>query len=78
MAKKIYVLYKVPTEVDTIYKKIKMNMETDLKKLTGKNIKMTMPKVMTAIASPKFNEKAIQIDYKKLVRLGKAKRGKYE
>jgi len=75
---KTYVLYKVPKEVDTIYKKIKGNMEFDLQKLTGKKIAMTMPKVMIAIASPKFNEKVIQIDYKKLIRLAKAKRGKYE
>lgn len=76
MAKK-YVFVRMPVEVFNRYKEIKINMERDIKAVTGKHIPLTMPKVFKAVASPKMNENFIQVDMKKLVELAKQKRGIY-
>lgn len=71
---KRYIFVRMPVEIYKQYANIKVNMENDLKKVAGKPIKLTMPKVFKAVASPDFNENYIQVDLKKLVSLAKEKR----
>lgn len=73
MAKK-YIFVRMPEDVYKRYSDIKINMEADLKKVTGKEIKLTMPKVFKAVASPDINENYIQVDMTNLVKLAKEKR----
>lgn len=70
MAKK-YKFVRMPEDVYYLYKGIQTNMQGDLKKITGKEIKISMPKVFKAIASPGINENYIQVDLKKLVKMTK-------
>lgn len=73
MAKK-YIFVRMPEEIYKRYRNIKINMEKDIHKVTGKDIKLTMPKVFKAVASPDLNENFIQVDLNKLVKLAKEKR----
>jgi len=73
MAKR-YIFVRMPAEIYNRYVNIKVNMEQDITKVTGKPTKLTMPKVFKAVASPDFNENFIQIPMKKLVKLSKEKR----
>lgn len=73
MVKK-YVFVRMPEDIFNIYKGIQVKMQGDLKKFTGKDIKVTMPKVFKAVASPDFNENFIQVDIKKLVEVAKKRR----
>lgn len=73
MAKK-YIFVRMPVDVYNIYKRIKVRMETDLKKVTNKNIKMPMPKVFRAVASPDYNENFITIPYNKMLHLARGKK----
>jgi hypothetical protein len=65
MVKK-YIFVRLPTETYGLYKNIKVNMEMDLKKMTGKPLKLPMTKVFKAVASPSLNENYIQVDLNKL------------
>ena len=67
MAKK-YVFVRMPEDIFGLYKNIQLNMKADLKKVTGKDIKITMPTVFKAVASPDLNENYIQVDLKNLVK----------
>lgn len=73
MAKR-YIFVRMPEEVYKRYATIKVNMEKDISKVTGKETKLTMPKVFMAVASPDLNENYIQVDMSKLVKLAKEKR----
>lgn len=73
MAKK-YVFVRMPAEVYNIYKDIKIKMENDLKKTSGRDIPLTMPKVFKAVASPQFNENLIVVDLNKLRDLARRKK----
>lgn len=75
MAKK-YIFVRMPEDVYNLYRGIKIKMEGDIKKVTGRDIPLTMPKVFKAIASPDLNENFIQVDLNNLVRLTKEKRKK--
>lgn len=74
MAKK-YVFVRMPVKVYNVYKGIKLKMEADIKKVYGRKVPLTMPKVFHAVASPKYNENFIQVDMKNLINLAKLKRG---
>lgn len=74
MVKK-YVMVRMPIEIMQMYKGAKKNMESDIEKVAGKRIPLTMPKVFKAVISPQINENYIQVDLKKLVELAKQKRG---
>ena len=69
MAKK-YIFVRMPEDIYGLYKNIKVKMENDITKVTGKPTTLTMPKVFKAVASPDFNENFIQIDLRKLVSMG--------
>lgn len=73
MAKK-YVFVRMPLEIYKLYTNIKLNMEKDIKLVSGREIRLTMPKVFKAVASPRFNENYIQIDMGKLLDLAREKR----
>jgi hypothetical protein len=73
MAKK-YVFVRMPVDIYNIYKGIKEKMEVDLKRVTNRNIKMPMPKVFRAVASPEYNENYITIPLQKMIKLGKVMR----
>jgi hypothetical protein len=72
MVKK-YVFVRIPVETYARYKHIKTNVELDLKKYSGKTIKVPMTKVFKMVASPEFNENYIQLD---LGKVSKFMRGK--
>jgi hypothetical protein len=63
----------MPAEIYKRYVFIKNSMEKDITKVTGKQTKLTMPKVFKAVASPEFNENYIKVDLKKLIKLSKEK-----
>lgn len=71
-----YVFVRMPVEIYDLYKGIKNDMQNDIKKVTGKDIKLTMPKVFKAVASPQFNENFITVDLRKLAELGKQRRNR--
>ena len=71
---KRYIFVRMPEEIYNRYVFIKKSMEKDITKVTGKEIKLTMPKVFKAVASPDLNENYIQVDMSKLVKLAKEKR----
>lgn len=73
MAKR-YIFVRMPEEIYKRYLNIKVNMEKDLTRVTGKETKLTMPKVFRAVASPDLNENYIQVDMSKLIKLAKEKR----
>jgi len=73
MAKR-YIFVRMPEEIYRRYVNIKVGMEKDITKVTGKETKLTMPKVFKAVASPDFNENYIQVDMKKLIKLAQEKR----
>jgi hypothetical protein len=70
MAKK-YIFVRMPEDVFKIYKGIQVKMQTDISRVVGKPVKLTMPKVFRAVASPEFNENFIQVDLKKMAKLSK-------
>lgn len=72
MAKR-YIFVRMPAEIYKRYVFIKNSMEKDITKVTGKQTKLTMPKVFKAVASPEFNENYIKVDLKKLIKLSKEK-----
>lgn len=72
MAKK-YHLIRMPEDIFQRYKGIKLNMEKDISKVMGKPVRLTMPKVFRAVASPEINENYIQISMEKLIKLAKSK-----
>ena len=76
MVKK-YVFVRMPEEIYVKYVDVKHKMENDIKKVSGKNLTLTMPKVFNAIISPEFNENFIQVDLKRLHDLARKKKGKY-
>jgi len=73
MAKK-YIFVRMPEEIYKRYLQIKVNMEKDITKVTGKPTNLTMPKVFRAVASPDLNENFIQVDINNLVKLAREKR----
>lgn len=73
MAKR-YVFVRMPEDIFRIYKGIQVKMKTDLKKFTGKDIKVTMPVVFKAVASPEFNKNFIEVNLKDLAYLAKRRR----
>jgi hypothetical protein len=73
MAKK-YIFVRMPEEIYKRYVTIKLNMEKDISKVTGKPTTLTMPKVFRAVASPDLNENYIQVDMTNLIKLAKEKR----
>lgn len=78
MAKK-YVFVRMPSEIYEKYGRVQLKMNQDLQRLTGrKDIKLTMPKVFNAVISPSLNDNRIEIDYTKLLKLARQRKGKYE
>lgn len=76
---KRYVFVRMPVEVHQKYLNVKIKMEDDIRKITGKkNLHLTMPKVYNAVVSPDFNENYIQVDLKKLASVARKKKGYYE
>ncbi len=73
MAKR-YVFVRMPLDVYNLYMGVKKNMELDICKLTGKEAKLTMPKVFRAVVSKDINENYIQISKNNLINM--IKRGK--
>lgn len=67
MAKK-YVFVRMPEDIHRKYVIIKGNMENDLSRVAGKQIKLTMPKVFNAVIDPRVNENYIQVDLKKMLK----------
>ena len=75
---KRYVFVRMPTEIYEKYKAVKFKMETDLHKVTGKNMTLSMPKVFNTIISPEFNRNYIEVDLFKLAQLAKKRKGYYD
>jgi hypothetical protein len=73
MAKK-YIFVRMPENVYNLYKNIKVKMEADIGKVTGKQTSLPMTKVFRAVASPDINENYIQIDVKDLLNLARNKK----
>jgi len=72
MAKR-YVFVRMPYEVFDLYKNIKVRMENDITKVTGRPTTVTMPKVFKAVVSPDINENYIQIGLKNLISMANKK-----
>ena len=70
---KKYTFVRMPTEIYKRYLQIRVGMEKDISKITGKQTKLTMPKVFRAVAFPGYNENYIQVDINKLVKLAREK-----
>lgn len=77
MGKKYYMI-RMPSEIYHKYKNVKIKMEADIKKFTGRRIPLTMPKVFNAVINPKFNQNFIEVDLGKLSGLAKKNRGIYD
>lgn len=75
---KRYVFVRMPAEIYEKYKVVKFKMETDLRKVTGKNLTLSMPKVFNTVISPEFNRNYIEVDLFKLAALAKKRKGYYE
>lgn len=71
MAKK-YIFVRMPTETFQRFQNKKVKMEKDIKFLTGKELKLSMPKLFDLVGT--F---PVEIDYTTLVKTAKNKRGKY-
>lgn len=71
MAKK-YVFVRMPAEVFNMFYGKKVRMEKDIKQITGKDIKMTMPKVFKLVG-----KNPVEIDKNILIKFAKMKKGRY-
>ena len=65
----------MPKDIYDRYANIKCKMEKDITKVTGKETKLSMPKVFRAIAFHEYNENSIEVSFKKLVNLSKQRKG---
>jgi len=71
MAKK-YVFVRMPAEVFNLFYGKKVRMEKDIKEITGKEIKLTMPKVFRLVG-----RNPVEIDKNVLIKFARMKKGFY-
>lgn len=77
MTKK-YVFVRMPSDIYAKYVRVKHTMEKDLKFITGKELRLTMPKVFNAMVSNNIRDNRTNIEPTNLVRLARLKNGKHE
>jgi hypothetical protein len=76
---KHYRIVRMPEEIYQKYFGVKLRMESDIRRVTGKQyLKLSMPKVFNAIIDPKLNENFIEVDLLRLSKLSQRKKGKYD
>ena len=66
MAQK-YKFVRMPRETYDLYKNVQCRMKQDLRKVTGKEIKLPMTKVFKAVVSPSINENYIQVSANRMI-----------
>ena len=74
-----YRIVRMPEEIYQKYYGVKLKMESDIRKVTGRqDLRLSMPKVFNTIIDPKMNENFIEVDLFKLSQLSRKKKGKYD
>lgn len=74
MAKR-YVMLRMPKDIYDRYLGVKQKMESDISRVAGTPLKLSMPSVFNAVINPELNDNFIEVDLKKLRRLGKKIKG---